>query len=188
MPRDRGPGTPLLRMDIDTVSPSITTPTPSRIHLPSMSLRPNSGNLTPPPSGEKPRVRIDREYNSKELDSFPWLRLVPRTVGLPGGANLNQPFDFSSACEQCGAGAKPVPPLVARRCARSCARHRAHLGVLRRVGARRWPLGGRRSRNHRLPAGAPSIPASRGEEGLVRTARLHRGWPWFCLMAWMRSG
>lgn len=34
------------------------------------------------------------------------------TVGLMATCNLDQPFDFSRACEMCGAGATPIDPLV----------------------------------------------------------------------------
>ena len=33
------------------------------------------------------------------------------TVGLMATCNLGQPFDFSRACERCGAGATPIAPL-----------------------------------------------------------------------------
>jgi hypothetical protein len=47
------------------------------------------------------------------LDDFRWLLLRFRTVGVAGGANYDQAFDFSLACRTCGAGAQPLPTLVA---------------------------------------------------------------------------
>lgn len=57
--------------------------------------------------------RADRIYSPAELDAAPWLRLRLTTVGLLGGANLEQPYDYSRACTTCGAGSSPVPPLRA---------------------------------------------------------------------------
>jgi len=43
-----------------------------------------------------------------------WFRLVLRTVGLCGGINYEQPYDYASACPMCGAGSEPVGPLIAQ--------------------------------------------------------------------------
>ena len=43
-----------------------------------------------------------------------WFRLVVRTVGLCGGVNYEQPYDYANACPTCGAGSEPVGPLVAQ--------------------------------------------------------------------------
>jgi len=40
-----------------------------------------------------------------------WYRLVVKTVGLMATVNLGQPFDFTGACNTCGAGAVPISPL-----------------------------------------------------------------------------
>jgi len=42
-----------------------------------------------------------------------WFRLIVRTVGLLGGFNYRQGYDYSSACGVCGAGAIPEGALVA---------------------------------------------------------------------------
>jgi hypothetical protein len=47
------------------------------------------------------------------LDGFQWLLLRFRSAGVPGGYNHDQSFDFSNACGNCGAGAQPLPTLVA---------------------------------------------------------------------------
>ena len=51
---------------------------------------------------------------SKRGNSPVWFRLVVRTVGLFGGVNYEQPYDYTSACRTCGAGSEPVGPLVAQ--------------------------------------------------------------------------
>jgi hypothetical protein len=42
-----------------------------------------------------------------------WYLLRVRTAGLLGTINLGQEYDRANACPTCGAGARPVPPLVA---------------------------------------------------------------------------
>lgn len=42
-----------------------------------------------------------------------WYLLRVRTAGLLGGTNLGQEFDYTDACTMCGAGARPVPPILA---------------------------------------------------------------------------
>ena len=42
-----------------------------------------------------------------------WYLLRVRTAGLLGSINLGQGYDRANACPTCGAGARPVPPLVA---------------------------------------------------------------------------
>lgn len=64
-------------------------------------------------AGEKPHPRADRTYTRKELDTLEWLNLRIATAGLSGGANFDQPYDHSKACKECGAGAKPIPPIIA---------------------------------------------------------------------------
>jgi hypothetical protein len=63
--------------------------------------------------GEAPLVRAERTYTKQELDGFEWLNLRLRTPGLLGGFNLNQPYDRTAACPTCGAGARPISPLIA---------------------------------------------------------------------------
>lgn len=55
--------------------------------------------------------RAERIYSKAELATFPWLHLRVTTTGLLGGANLEQPYDYSDACSTCGAGSCPIPPL-----------------------------------------------------------------------------
>ncbi len=43
-----------------------------------------------------------------------WFRLVVRTVGLCGGVNYEQPYNYANACPTCGAGSEPVGPLIAQ--------------------------------------------------------------------------
>ena len=42
-----------------------------------------------------------------------WYLLRIKTAGLLGASNLGQEFDYASACIICGAGAQPVPPILA---------------------------------------------------------------------------
>ena len=49
----------------------------------------------------EPSVRGERQYTDRELDQRPWLILRTKTVGLLGGANMDQPYDFSNACPAC---------------------------------------------------------------------------------------
>jgi hypothetical protein len=58
-------------------------------------------------------TRVDRVWSKKELDLAPWLHLRVATAGLAGGNGYGQEYDRSGACEECGAGAIPIPPLVA---------------------------------------------------------------------------
>jgi len=53
------------------------------------------------------------KLSPEELDSYPWVVLRFDTVGLMGGVNYNQAFDLSHACPTCGAGAQPIPTLIA---------------------------------------------------------------------------
>jgi hypothetical protein len=43
----------------------------------------------------------------------PLVSAPDKTAGLLGGTNLGQEFDYASACIVCGAGAQPVPPILA---------------------------------------------------------------------------
>jgi hypothetical protein len=63
--------------------------------------------------GVEPGTRIDREYTADELDAAAWLVLRVATAGLWGGVDYGQTYDFREACQTCGAGAVPIPPLVA---------------------------------------------------------------------------
>jgi hypothetical protein len=63
--------------------------------------------------GEAPLVRAERTFSERELDTYEWFNLRVRTPGLPGGFNLNQPYDRHAACPTCGTGASAVPPLIA---------------------------------------------------------------------------
>ena len=60
-----------------------------------------------------PLVRAERTYTDRELEAYEWLLLRVGTAGLMGGINLGQPYDHSHACRECGAGAVPMPPLLA---------------------------------------------------------------------------
>jgi hypothetical protein len=42
-----------------------------------------------------------------------WYLLRVTTAGLLGTVNLGQAYDRTNACPMCGAGARPVPPLIA---------------------------------------------------------------------------
>jgi hypothetical protein len=42
----------------------------------------------------------------------PWYLLRVNTVGLLGTMNLGQEYDYADACTICGAGARPVPPIL----------------------------------------------------------------------------
>jgi hypothetical protein len=63
--------------------------------------------------GVQPFMRLDREYSDAELDAAAWLVLRIATAGLYGGADFEQPYDFSGACTSCGSGAEPIGPLIA---------------------------------------------------------------------------
>lgn len=63
--------------------------------------------------GEVPLVRAQRSYTERDLDAFEWLVLRIATVRLLGSVNLEQAYDRTHACATCGAGALPVPPLLA---------------------------------------------------------------------------
>src|SRR5690349_17637057 len=64
-------------------------------------------------NGVEPFTRVDREYSAQELDEAEWLILRVATAGLYGGVDFGQAYSFQDACETCGAGADPVPPLIA---------------------------------------------------------------------------
>jgi hypothetical protein len=63
--------------------------------------------------GVEPWTRLDREYSPAELDAAPLLILRVATAGLLGGVDYGQEYDYSGACGTCGAGALPIPPLMA---------------------------------------------------------------------------
>jgi hypothetical protein len=63
--------------------------------------------------GETPLVRAERKWSKRELDSCDRLLLRIETAGLDGGIGFGQDYDRSRACATCGAGAVPLPPLVA---------------------------------------------------------------------------
>jgi hypothetical protein len=42
-----------------------------------------------------------------------WFRFGTATVHILGGANCDQPYDFTNACSTCGAGAVAMSPLIA---------------------------------------------------------------------------
>jgi hypothetical protein len=65
-------------------------------------------------------------------DADPWHLLRIRTAGLLATVNLGQAYDHSKACPTCGAGAKPVPPLLAdlARMGKKPLDHSAHDGQL----------------------------------------------------------
>jgi hypothetical protein len=63
--------------------------------------------------GVAPFTRVDREYSRLELDAADWLMLRVATAGLYGGVDYNQAYTFRRACVTCGAGAEPIPPLIA---------------------------------------------------------------------------
>jgi len=52
-------------------------------------------------------------YTMNFLNECPWLHMRVATVGLLGGSNCYQPFDFKNACKTCGAGATPIVPIIA---------------------------------------------------------------------------
>jgi hypothetical protein len=64
-------------------------------------------------SGFPPFLRVDRQWSSTEIAQAPLLRLVIATAGLLGGRSFDQSSDRSRACQTCGAGSVPRPPLVA---------------------------------------------------------------------------
>ena len=64
-------------------------------------------------AGQEPFTRLDREHSPQELDSADWLIMRVASVGLYGGVDYGQSYRFENACGTCGAGAEPVPPLVA---------------------------------------------------------------------------
>ena len=55
----------------------------------------------------------DRRYSKRELDRAPWLWLNVGTAGVTGGSAVGQPHTYRNACNECGAGALPEPPLIA---------------------------------------------------------------------------
>ena len=63
--------------------------------------------------GIEPFTRVDREYSRQELDQAEWLMLRVATAGLYGGVDYGQAYSFQNACETCGAGVEPIPPLIA---------------------------------------------------------------------------
>ncbi|MFL5926951.1 MAG: hypothetical protein ACJ77E_08460 [Gaiellaceae bacterium] len=63
--------------------------------------------------GETPLVRAERTWSKRDLDDCDRLLLRVKTAGLDGGVGLGQAYDRSRACGTCGAGAVPLPPLVA---------------------------------------------------------------------------
>lgn len=58
----------------------------------------------------EPILRFDREYTSKELEIYPFLVLIIKTVHL-SNPYANQIYDYSSACPNCGAGILPIIPI-----------------------------------------------------------------------------
>ena len=54
-----------------------------------------------------------REISYPMANERDWYLLRVRTAGLPGTVNLGQEYDRANACRTCGAGAQPVPPLIA---------------------------------------------------------------------------
>ncbi len=64
-------------------------------------------------AGVTPFTRWDREHSQDELDSADWLMMRIATAGLYGGVDYGQSYRFAIACTTCGAGAEPVPPLIA---------------------------------------------------------------------------
>lgn len=82
--------------------------------------------------GERPLVRAERQYDGAELDATPWLHLRVATAGLLGGVNLDQPYDAAASCRECGAGARPIPPVIAdlSRMGRKALDRTAHDGLV----------------------------------------------------------
>jgi hypothetical protein len=58
-------------------------------------------------------TRLDREYTKQDLDRADWLVLRVATAGLFGGVDYGQAYHREAACNMCGAGADPIPPLIA---------------------------------------------------------------------------
>jgi len=64
--------------------------------------------------GHDPFIRVDRHWTRTEIAQASLLRLKVATAGLLGGASLpRQAYNRTLACPTCGAGAEPIPPLVA---------------------------------------------------------------------------
>jgi hypothetical protein len=63
--------------------------------------------------GVEPFTRIDREYTQSDLNAAVRLQLRVATAGLYGGIDYGQSYDRANACLTCGAGALPIPPLLA---------------------------------------------------------------------------
>jgi hypothetical protein len=81
------------------------------IRLPLNDLRIDSFIQEIEKTGNKPFIRLDREYSKTELNSFEYLVLNIRTVGLDNPGK-KQKYNFSNSCEECGAGVEPISPLI----------------------------------------------------------------------------
>jgi hypothetical protein len=80
------------------------------VRLPKEDIRLNSFIYEIEKNGDKPLIRYDRVYTSKELNNFDYLVLQIRTARLENPSR-NQKYDFSKACNECGAGVNLIPPL-----------------------------------------------------------------------------
>jgi hypothetical protein len=83
-------------------------------------------------AGVRFMCRAERRFTRGELDRSAWLLCRVATVGITASANLAQAFDRTAACRECGAGSRPIPPLLAElgRMGRKKIDHAAHDGQL----------------------------------------------------------
>lgn len=63
--------------------------------------------------GAVPSVRRELLLSTEELNRLEWLDCRIATSGLEGGIGYGQDYAREGACPMCGAGAVPVPPLLA---------------------------------------------------------------------------
>lgn len=64
--------------------------------------------------GIQPNPIVYRVFSKKERELAPWVHYAGYTTTVEAGGQTGQKWDFSDACKLCGAGAVPVPPLIAK--------------------------------------------------------------------------